>query len=333
MFIGYEMISLFAIILAQKKYPHVRLESALFLLFILFTYFISDSADFMLGGILPNTLPVFYSHLLLLTAILGIAKTMIFAVHNLLKQDEDLYPIEQIFQTIVILNIGLYSILKIIIYIFGISNLSQILSGFNWPLLFSACLLLYASYKAISADIIKHILVYSILSGLSLILISIFALTSKSIMAGISHMIAHSFTQITLFFVFLRFYRAEGVTHVEGLASLGYKFPFAALFFIISSLSLLGIPPFAASSSTEFIWEVLATNHYSYILEQILILSTVATIYYAARFAYFLFANSAVYSTKQEISSLDIVTGISAISIVTFPIVEKFLNGILWSIL
>jgi multicomponent Na+:H+ antiporter subunit D len=333
MFIGYEMLSVAAIMLTQKRYAYMSFGAGIFLIFILFIYIFSGTADFILDGILPHNTPLFFTHLLLLAAISGIAKTIIFVANNLLKQDVNSYTIEQIFQAIVILNIGLYSMLKIIIYIFGIRNLAQILSGFNWPLLLSALLLLYASYKAIISEIIKHILVYSILAGLFLILMSIFALTPKSIMAGISHMIAHSFTQITLFFVFLRFYRGEGVIKLEELRGLGYKFPFASLFFIISSLSLLGIPPFAASSSTEFIWEALSTNHYSYILKHILVLSIIAMIYYIARFAYFLFENLVTYSKKEEISALDIVTGISAISIVTFPIVEKFLNGILWSIL
>jgi multicomponent Na+:H+ antiporter subunit D len=143
-------------------------------------------------------------------------------------------------------------------------------------------------------------------------------------------MIAHSFTQITLFFVAHRFATAAQATHIDKLKSLGYRFPAASIFFVIASLSLVGIPPFAAANSMKLIFVALSEHHYSYILLPIIVLSIIATIYYIGRMVCFLYLGTA--KPEKNIAS-DAVICLSTICIVTFPVVEKFLDGILWSIL
>ena len=339
MFFAYEMIRILTVISApanslRKAILIQSLTSLIFIYFILCVYYMTGSTEFILGGILPKELPIIYIHLLLLGAIFGIVQTIIFQVNIFLKNDViDTSLIVSLFQTLIIINLGLFSLLKIIIYIFGIEYLTIAISGFNWPIILSILYLIYALYKSINSRIIHHILTYSILSGTAIVLTAIFTLTQKSIMGAISHIVAQSFSEITLFFIACRFYTYSKSVRVEELKGLAYQFPIAAILFIIASLPLIGLHTFSATNDIALILESLIEPQPNYILLSVITFSIIATIFYLGRFVCFFYIRTKKTIHKQNISALDLITGLSTICIVTFPIVEKFLNSLLWSIL
>jgi multicomponent Na+:H+ antiporter subunit D len=175
--------------------------------FIFLVQFYTGSTQFTLDSELGNNIGYYVGHLLLFLSIFGIAKTAIYPLHAWLPAAMIApYPVSALLHAVAVVKAGLFCIFKIIIYVFGFDYLYELTSSFNWPLMVAIFTMLYASYKAVTHDSIKNILAYSTISQLAMAMIAAFIFTEKSMEAAITHMIAHSFAKIVLFFTAGRFY-------------------------------------------------------------------------------------------------------------------------------
>ncbi|MGV2431955.1 MAG UNVERIFIED_CONTAM: hypothetical protein LVQ98_00720 [Rickettsiaceae bacterium] len=269
-----------------------------------------------------------------ITIFFGIAKTAIFPFHSWLTSAMIApYPVSALLHAVAVVKAGLFCMMKIIIYIFGISYLYNLLEYFNWPLVMAVVTLLYASYMAVSTNIVKHVLAYSTIANLALVLMSLFVLSNKSIIAGLSHMIVHSFAKITLFFAAGIFYTQVQSTSLNELRGIGYKSPIAAIFFLIAAFSMIGIPPLAGANSKQLIWNSIVESNYSYTLKPVLILYILATIIYMGKLSYLLFAKDANFTSKVSRGGMEFALALTTIPLAAFPLIERYLDSILWSIL
>lgn len=359
MFIGYETLTLITIPLIAHygihpsqvmTYVRTLIFSSLgFLLpfiFLLLSY--AGTTQFALEGVLEDTAPYYIGHLLLFLSIFGIAKTALFPMHIWLPAAMVApYPVSALLHAVAVVKAGLFCVFKIIIYIFGFDYITSIISEFNWPLLLAIFTMLYASYKAVMHESIKNILAYSTISQLALALVVAFVFTEKSMIAAICHMISHSFAKIALFLIAGRFYASIGCSRIEQLKGLAYSLPGPAIFFIIASLSLIGVPPLAGSYSKHLIFEAVIDHTYGTWIIVSIVISTLCTVWYLGEFIYTLFLSpdkepfiemsdtSSIFARfhKANAYGLDISIAICCLCISSFPVVMQFLESILWSIL
>ena len=359
MFIGYESLTLITIPLVAHygihndqvmRYIRVLIFSSVGMLlpFIFLVQFYTGNTQFTLDASLTSNIGYYMGHFLLFLSIFGIAKIAIYPLYSWLPAAMVApYPVSALLHAVAVVKAGLFCIFKIIIYIFGFDYLCELTSTFNWPLMMAIFTMLYASYKAVKHDAIKNILAYSTVSQLALALVAAFIFTEKSMEAAITHMIAHSFAKIVLFFTAGRFYTSIGCSRIDQLKGLAYKLPAPTIFFIIASLSLIGISPFAGSYSKHMIIESAMNHQYGYWILASITISTLCSTWYLGKIIYNLFSNSekeifvesadthSIFAKFHKANSfaMDGSIAVCCICIAAFPIVEKFLSSILWGIL
>jgi multicomponent Na+:H+ antiporter subunit D len=143
---------------------------------------------------------------------------------------------------VVVVKVGVFSICRIMLSLFGIDLLTR--SGLG---LFTAYLVSFtiicASVIALTKNDLKARLAYSTVSQLSYVILGVAMLTPHSITGGLMHIANHGFAKITLFFAAGAIYVASGRKKISELGGIGYRMPFTMAAFGLASLSMIGVPP------------------------------------------------------------------------------------------
>ena len=228
--------------------------SVLFLLFaILWTSVIADTLRFTPGGVLEGQIDGKSAGLLLMFFAYGIGKAALMPFHRWLPAAMVApTPVSALLHAVAVVKAGVFSVLKIAIYIFGIDFLatghfSNVLMGV------AAITILAASIHALSLDNLKARLAYSTISQLSYIVLGAALATSASMMGAGLHILMHALGKITLFFVAGAIFVVAHKTEVSQLDGLGRKMPFTFAAFCIASLSIIGLPPLGGAWSKWFL--------------------------------------------------------------------------------
>ncbi len=228
--------------------------SVLFLLFaILWTSVVADTLHFTPGGVLEGRIDGKQAGLLLMFFAYGIGKAALMPFHRWLPAAMVApTPVSALLHAVAVVKAGVFSVLKISIYIFGIDFLAT--GGFSDVLMaVAAVTILAASIHALSLDNLKARLAYSTISQLSYIVLGAALATSASMMGAGLHILMHALGKITLFFVAGAIYVVAHKTEVSQLDGLGRRMPFTFGAFCIASLSIIGLPPFGGAWSKWFL--------------------------------------------------------------------------------
>ncbi|MDX1514794.1 MAG: proton-conducting transporter membrane subunit, partial [Gammaproteobacteria bacterium] len=147
---------------------------------------------------------------------------------------------------------GVFSVVKVSVYVFGIDYLGEIGAG-TWLVYVAGATVIIASIVALSKDNLKARLAYSTVSQLSYVIIAAAVLAPLSVMGAAIHIAAHAFGKITLFFAAGSIYTAAHKTEVSQLDGIGRRMPWTMAAFAVGSLSMVGLPPTAGFVSKWYI--------------------------------------------------------------------------------
>lgn len=240
---------------------------------IIWTWVETGTMTFAVGGILgeePN--PAIVAALLFLYAY-GIGKAALMPIHFWLPAAMVApTPVSALLHAVAVVKAGVFSIVKIVVYVFGIETLSQ--SGTaGWLLYVAGGTILIASIVALKADNLKRRLAYSTVSQLSYVVLATAILAPISVVGAAMHIAAHAVSKITLFFAAGSIYTAAHLTEVSQLNGIGRKMPWTMGAFAIGALSMIGVPPTAGFLSK---WYILmgAMNTQQWVAVGIIIAST-----------------------------------------------------------
>jgi len=228
--------------------------SVLFLLLaILWTSTLAESLRFVPGGILEGRIEGNSAVLLLMLFAYGIGKAALMPFHRWLPAAMVApTPVSALLHAVAVVKAGVFSVLKIAIYVFGIDMLST--DGLSQLLMWVAAItILAASIRALSLDNFKARLAYSTISQLSYIVLGAALATSAAAMGAGLHILMHALGKITLFFVAGAVYVVAHKTEVSELDGLGRRMPFTFAAFCIASFSIIGLPPFGGAWSKWFL--------------------------------------------------------------------------------
>ncbi len=216
-----------------------------FLLFaIAWTWHITGDVDFSKNGIFSEEqfqglIPL----VLLALYIFGIGKAALMPFHFWLPAAMVApTPVSALLHAVAVVKAGVFSVVKIIVYIFGISNLASI-DGTQWLMILAGFTILSASVVALRSDNLKRRLAYSTISQLSYVVMAASLFAPIAIVGAALHILAHAVSKITLFFAAGAIYTASGKTKVSELDGIGKKMPITMAAFTVGALSLIGIPP------------------------------------------------------------------------------------------
>lgn len=266
LFIFYELLTLSTYPLvthagteAAKKGGRIYLgillfTSIAFLLFaVLGTWVVTGTLDFKPGGILSEAPAGAPLGLLLVLFCYGIGKAALMPFHRWLPNAMVApTPVSALLHAVAVVKAGVFSILKVVIYIFGIENLKDIPTT-DVMLYIGAGTIVLSSCVAMTKDNLKARLAYSTVSQLSYIVVGALLASSIAAAGATMHIVSHAFGKITLFFCAGAIMVAAHKKNVSDLVGIGRKMPITMIAFAIGSLSIIGLPPMAGTWSKWYL--------------------------------------------------------------------------------
>lgn len=222
---------------------------------IIWTYVIAGTLDFTQGGILQDKeLGAGLAAVLLALYAFGIGKAALMPFHKWLPSAMVApTPVSALLHAVAVVKAGVFTILKVGIYIFGIDFLSET-NASDWLMWLAAFSILAASIIAMTQDNLKARLAYSTVSQLSYITLGMALATSMGVIGGGLHIAMHAFGKITLFMCAGAIYVATHKTEIKQMTGLGRVMPFTYGAFFIGALSIIGLPPLGGSWSK---WQLM----------------------------------------------------------------------------
>jgi len=210
---------------------------------IVWTWYLAGSVAFTPGGILAATAGPVTIGFLLALYVFGVGKAAVMPFHFWLPAAMVApTPVSALLHAVAVVKAGVFTIMKIVIYIFGIDVLAG--SGQNeWLIYVAAVSLLGGSLVAMTRDNLKARLAYSTVSQLAYVVLGAALATKWGMIGGSMHIAMHAFGKITLFFCAGAIYTAAHKTEVSELDGLGRSMPFTFAFFLVGALSIIGLPP------------------------------------------------------------------------------------------
>jgi len=260
----------------------------LFLPAIIWTYQLTGIIHFTPGGVFNDQHESTVIVILLIIFVYGIGKAALMPVHRWLPFAMVApTPVSALLHAVAVVKAGVFSVVKIIIYIFSPSLLSDVIDV-NILLYLAGTTILIASIIALRSDNLKRRLAYSTISQLSYVILATALLVPISIVGAVLHIVAHAFGKITLFFAAGSIYTATKKTEVSQLNGIGRSMPWTMLAFAIGSLSMIGIPPTAGFLSKWFILQG-ALDIQSWFAVSVIVISTLLNAAYFLPIVYIAF--------------------------------------------
>jgi len=215
------------------------------LLAVIWTWHLAGTTGFQPGGILAGkTSPLVVGVLYALFAF-GIGKAALMPFHRWLPAAMVApTPVSALLHAVAVVKAGVFAILKITVYVFGLDLLSG--TGATTLVLWVAAItIIGASLVALRQDNLKRRLAYSTISQLSYVVLGAVLANAAGIAGAAVHIATHAVGKITLFFCAGAILVAAHKTRVSELDGLGRQMPITMGAFLIASLSIAGLPPMA----------------------------------------------------------------------------------------
>ncbi|TGD72224.1 monovalent cation/H+ antiporter subunit D family protein [Mangrovimicrobium sediminis] len=268
LFLCYELLTLSTYPLVSHKGDEATVRSArvylgillctsigLFLPAIIWTYHVAGTGDFIAGGILAGKIAGADVGLLLALFVFGVGKAAVMPVHRWLPAAMVApTPVSALLHAVAVVKAGVFSITKIIVYVFGVDFLFATPSS-GWLVYAAAFTIIAASLIALRQTNLKRLLAYSTVAQLSYVVMAAAVLKPLAEIGAAIHMVAHAFGKITLFFAAGAIYTAAHKTELNQLYGIGRRMPWTMAAFTIGALSMIGVPPTGGFVSK---WYILA---------------------------------------------------------------------------
>lgn len=216
---------------------------------IIWTFGLTGTLDFTQGGILQDHIAGPMAALLLALYAFGIGKAALMPFHRWLPAAMVApTPVSALLHAVAVVKAGVFTMLKIGIYIFGVDFLAT--TGASvWLMWLAAFSIVAASVIAMTKDNLKARLAYSTISQLSYVTLGMALATSMGIVGGGLHVVMHAMGKITLFMCAGSIYVATHKTEISDMGGLGRAMPITFGAFLIGALSIIGLPPLGGSWS------------------------------------------------------------------------------------
>jgi multicomponent Na+:H+ antiporter subunit D len=260
LYLFYEIVSIFTYPLVMHHQDEEGYEGGRkYIIYLMFTskafllpamalvYVTAGTLDFATDGIAGGIFPADADRLLVVIAYLlclfGFAKAGIMPLHNWLPDAMVApTPVSALLHAVVVVKVGVFSICRIMLSVFGIDLLAATGLGL-FTAYFVSFTILVASVIALTKTNLKARLAYSTVSQLSYIILGVAMLTPHAITGGLLHIANHAFAKITLFFCAGAIFVASGKKDIGELGGLGWRMPLTMVAFGLASLSMIGAPP------------------------------------------------------------------------------------------
>ena len=246
---------------------------------IIIVWVLTGSMDFSQNGVLKGYISSEYVPYLLVLFAFGIGKAALMPFHKWLPAAMVApTPVSALLHAVAVVKAGVFSMLVVITYVFGIDLLSET-NASVWLIWVSSITLLLSSCIAITKDDLKARLAYSTISQLSYIVLGGAIATNIAVQGAAIHIVMHAVGKITLFFAAGAIYVATHLQKISDLNGLGKSMPLTFFAFFIGSLSIIGVPPMGGSWSKFYLMLGSVDKEYLFVIA-VLCISTLLNVYY-----------------------------------------------------
>ncbi|MEE2658017.1 MAG: monovalent cation/H+ antiporter subunit D family protein [Candidatus Latescibacterota bacterium] len=254
--------------------------SVAFLLWaVIWTYHLAGTLDFVDGGILAGRADVPTLTFLLALFAFGTGKAALMPFHRWLPAAMVApTPVSALLHAVAVVKAGVFSVMKIAVYVFGIDTLNS-MGLSQWLQYVAGGTILISSLIAMTKDNLKARLAYSTVSQLSYIVLGAALANELGVLGGSLHIVTHAFGKITLFFCAGAIIVGAHKTEISDMRGLGRRMPFTFGAFLLGSLSIIGLPPFAGAWSKWYLL-LAALDADQLILVGVLLVSSLLNIAY-----------------------------------------------------
>jgi multicomponent Na+:H+ antiporter subunit D len=226
---------------------------AFLLLALVWTYLAAGTTEFRPGGILAGHVRGWHLIALLALYAFGTGKAALMPFHRWLPAAMVApTPVSALLHAVAVVKAGVFTILKIIVYVFGIDLLAST-DASRWLTWVAAFTIIAASIVALTKDNLKARLAYSTVSQLGYIVLGGALATSAGVLGGGMHIAMHAMGKITLFFCAGAIMVGAHKTEISSMDGLGRRMPFTFGAFLLGSLSVIGLPPMGGSWSKWYL--------------------------------------------------------------------------------
>ena len=190
-------------------------------------------------------------------------------------------PVSALLHAVAVVKAGAFAVLRLIYYGFG----ADFLRG-SWAqtVVMTAAIvtIVYGSARALRTPHLKRRLAFSTVSNLSYILFALTLMTPAGMVGGMTHMVYHAFTKITMFCCAGAIILKSGKEYIYEMEDFGRAMPVVFATFTVSSFALIGMPPLGGFAGKWMIAEaaVASVNPLAYAGIAALILSPLLTTLY-----------------------------------------------------
>ena len=213
---------------------------------ILWVWLVAGTTDFRVGGILAGHAGPVTTGVLLALFVFGIGKAAVMPFHRWLPAAMVApTPVSALLHAVAVVKAGVFAVLKVVVYVFGLDHLSATGGGRGAAgllLAVAALTVLLGSLIAMNRDNLKARLAYSTVSQLSYIVMGALLASTWGVVGAGLHIVMHAFAKITLFFCVGAILVAHHRTEVSELDGIGRAMPLTMGAFLIASLSIVGLP-------------------------------------------------------------------------------------------
>ena len=267
---------------AGKVYVGILMSTSIAFLLpaIIWTTSVAGTMDFVAGGVLKDAgLSNGALAVMMALFVFGIAKAGLMPFHRWLPAAMVApTPVSALLHAVAVVKTGVFSILKIVTYTFGI-DLVTISGAAYWLLPFAGFTIIVASIVAFTKDNLKARLAYSTIGQLAYIVLAALLATVMSVSGGVLHIVMHAFGKITLFFCAGAILVALHKSEISKMDGIGRRMPITMAAFFIGAVSIIGLPP-AGGSWSKLLIAGGSLDTGSIIWVAVLMLSTLLNIAY-----------------------------------------------------
>ena len=238
---------------AGRVYLGILMSTSIGLLLVAMAwiYQITGTLDFEPGGILEGKVEGPLLAVLLGLVAFGTGKAALMPLHRWLPAAMVApTPVSALLHAVAVVKAGVFTILKVVVYIFGIDYLHDAGAG-DWLMMVASVTIIVGSLIALQQDNLKARLAYSTVSQLAYIVLGAALATQASIAGAAMHIAVHAMGKITLFFCAGAIYITAHKTKVSQLDGIGRTMPLTLTAFFFGSAAIVGIPPFSMWSKFD----------------------------------------------------------------------------------
>jgi multicomponent Na+:H+ antiporter subunit D len=226
---------------------------AFLLLAVLGTWQVAGTIEFVPGGVFDSNNDAAILSILLVLFCYGIGKAALMPFHRWLPAAMVApTPVSALLHAVAVVKAGVFSVLKVIIYIFGLDRLKEI-PATDLMLYIGATTVLLSSCIAMTKDNLKARLAYSTVSQLSYITVGALLASPIAAAGATMHIATHAVGKITLFFCAGAIMVASHKKNISEMAGLGRTMPITMAAFAIGAISIIGLPPMAGTWSKWYL--------------------------------------------------------------------------------